>query len=316
VHFTAPRERSKLTITDRCFDLFVRALYQASATAILSTHISVDRLFSEKTEQGDFPENVFMVFEYLEYDLTGVLDTPEIRFSADHIKSWARQLLTGVHFMHKNNILHRDLKPSNLLINSRGELKIADWGLARSWNGDKRRLTTKVITLWYRPPELLLGTREYTSKIDMWSVGCIIAEMFIRGGLFKGQTEAQQLDVIFRTLGHPTAEEWPTIDSTCRLWSNFKPDDHAVLPNRFREVMTKRVSQKSNPKWLTDNAMVMLIGLLRLNPENRWSAEKALDADYFFEDPVVKPADKLGMNFIVKSIHEWDCKRKHDARRP
>lgn len=92
--------------------------------------------------------------------------------------------------MHVNKIIHRDLKSSNLLINRKGELKIADWGLARSWNPEMRRLTNRVITLWYRPPELLLGAVEYTPKIDMWSVGCIIAEMFRRGGLLKGSNES------------------------------------------------------------------------------------------------------------------------------
>jgi serine/threonine protein kinase len=147
-------------------------------------------LFCLISDSGDIPKNVFMVFEYLEFDLTGIIETPEIKLTQDHIKSWSRQLLSGVHYMHVNKIIHRDLKASNLLINRRGELKIADWGLARSWNPEMKRLTNRVITLWYRPPELLLGAVEYTSKIDMWSVGCIIAEMFRRGGLLKGSNES------------------------------------------------------------------------------------------------------------------------------
>ena len=131
-----------------------------------------------------------MVFEYLEFDLTGIIETPEIKLTQDHVKSWSKQLLSGVHYMHVNKIIHRDLKSSNLLINRKGELKIADWGLARSWNPEMKRLTNRVITLWYRPPELLLGAVEYTPKIDMWSVGCIIAEMFRRGGLLKGSNES------------------------------------------------------------------------------------------------------------------------------
>lgn len=251
-----------------------------------------------------------MVFEYLEYDLTGILDTPEIRFTAEHIKSWARQLLTGVHVMHTNNILHRDLKPANLLINKRGELKIADWGLARSWNGEKGgRLTPTVITLWYRPPELLLGSRAYSSKIDLWSVGCIIAEMFLRKGLFKGKDEAMQLSLIFKILGHPTVEQWPGLKK-CPLWTKVSPEPSAVLPNRFREVMMKGAK---NPKWLTDNALSMMSELLHYDPDQRASASKALDAEYFFEDPVVKEASKLSMNFAVQSIHEWDCHRKYEA---
>jgi len=261
-------------------------------------------------EHGEIPKNVFMVFEYLEYDLTGVLETPEIRFTLDHIKSWSRQLLNGVNYMHKNKVIHRDLKSSNLLINKRGQLKIADWGLARSWNSEMKRLTNKVITLWYRPPELLLGCYEYTPKIDMWSVGCIIAEMFRRSGFMKGANEATQLDLIFRTVGHPTEEEWPDIKQKCRLWKNHEPGhDEPRFPNRLREALK---SQLPNPKWMTDNAAELIEKMMILNPEKRWSAIQALDADFFFENPMVKSADKLTMNFAVTSVHEWECRRKYE----
>jgi len=275
--------------------------------------VTLKEIVTSKETKGkeNFPDKVFMVFEYMEYDLTGILDTPEIRFSADHVKSWSQQLLKGVHFMHTNKIMHRDLKSSNLLVNKKGELKIADWGLARSWSRDMKRLTCKVITLWYRPPELLLGATEYTDKIDMWSVGCIIAEMFRRTGILKGNDEPRQLDLIFKTFGHPTPEEWPDIDKKCRLWKKFKPAPGEFLPNRFREVMSAGLT---HPKWLTENALHMMAQLLRLNPDHRWSAQQALDADYFFEDPVVKPVEQLSMNFAVQSVHEWDCRKKFEAR--
>jgi cyclin-dependent kinase 12/13 len=282
-----------------------------------------------------------MVFEYLEYDLTGLLETRyvllggdvdgnltlfganrhvvsfglrrEIRFTQDHIKSWSQQLLSGVHYMHINKVIHRDLKASNLLINRKGELKIADWGLARSWNSEMKRLTNKVITLWYRPPELLLGCTAYTPKIDMWSVGCIIAEMFRRSGFLRGATEAAQLDLIFKTCGHPTKEEWPDINKKCPLWKNFEPTDGKPrLPNRLREFLK---TQLPHPKWMTDNAVDLIDKLMTLNPDRRWSAEQALDADYFFENPIVKPADKLSMRFAVDSVHEWEVKRRFEARR-
>jgi len=262
------------------------------------------------TDNTQIPKNVFMVFEYLEYDLTGILETPEIRFSQDHLKSWSQQLLAGTHYMHKNKVIHRDLKSSNLLINKRGELKIADWGLARSWNSEMKRLTNKVITLWYRPPELLLGCNEYTPKIDMWSVGCIIAEMFRRSGFLKGANEVTQLDLIFRTCGHPTEASWPDIRKTCRLWKQYEPSaGEPRFPNRLREALR---SQLPNPKWMTDNAADLIEKLMILNPEKRWSAEQALDSDYFFEAPIVKSPDKLSMNFSVTSVHEWECRRKYE----
>jgi cyclin-dependent kinase 12/13 len=214
--------------------------------------------------------------------------------------------------MHINKVIHRDLKASNLLVNKKGQLKIADWGLARSWNSDMNRLTNKVITLWYRPPELLLGSYEYSPKIDMWSVGCIIAEMFRRSGFLKGANEATQLDLIFRTCGHPTTEYWPDLEKSCRLWKKFAPaDGQPRFPDRLKEAL---MTNLPHPKWMTDNALHMISKLMEMNPDKRWSAEKALDAYYFFEHPIVKSYDLLSMNFTVHSVHEWECRRKYEAK--
>merc|ERR1712032_427582 len=199
---------------------------------------------------------------------------------------------------------------SNLLINRHGELKIADWGLARSWNSEMKRLTNKVITLWYRPPELLLGMIDYTTKVDMWSVGCIVAEMFRRSGFLKGSDEASQLDLIFRTCGHPTKEDWPDIHETCRHWKKFEPpsgDKH--FPNRIGEALKEKLP---HPSWMTDNAQGLIENLMLMNPKKRWSAEQALDHDYFFEKPIVKDAKKLSMRFAVNSVHELEARRKHE----
>jgi cyclin-dependent kinase 12/13 len=252
-----------------------------------------------------------MVFEYLEYDLTGVLETPEIRLTQDHIKSWSHQLLNGCHYMHMNKVIHRDLKASNLLINRKGELKIADWGLARSWNSEMKRLTNKVITLWYRPPELLLGAMSYTTKIDMWSVGCIIAEMLRRSGFLKGSNETAQLQLIFNTCGHPDKESWPTLEKECRLWKKYKPDPSENKKNRLPEALRARLP---HPKWMTDEAVKLISKLMELNPETRWSALQALDADYFYENPIVKQPKDLPMKFAVTSVHEMDCRRKYEEK--
>jgi len=263
-------------------------------------------------DQNEIPKNVFMVFEYLEYDLTGILETQEIRLSQDHIKSWTQQLLRGTHYMHTNRIVHRDLKASNLLINKKGELKIADLGLARSWNPEMRRLTNRVITLWYRPPELLLGALEYSPKIDMWSIGCIIAEMFRRTAFLKGANEAHQLDLIFKTMGKPTTHDWPNIHQKCPLWKNYEPKvGDAPLPNQLRENLSKNLP---HPSWMTSHTKDLIEKLLEQNPEKRWSAHQSLLAEYFFENPIVKPAEKLSMRLGVDSVHEWDARQKHQAK--
>jgi len=264
-------------------------------------------------EQNKIPKNVFMVFEYHEYDLTGILETSEIRFTQDHVKSWSMQLLKGVHYMHVNNIIHRDLKASNLLINRRGELVIADWGLARSWGPHMKHLTNGVVTLWYRPIELLLGCKQYSTKIDMWSVGCIIAEMFRRSGLLKGHNEASQLSLIFNTCGHPTSALWPDIHQLCPLWKNYEPSSNeSPTFNRLSKVLTERLP---NPSWMTKNAIELISNLLALNPSKRWSAQDAIHAEYFWESPVVKEASDLSMRFGVDSVHEWEARKKHEHRR-
>lgn len=262
-------------------------------------------------DQGDIPKNVFMVMEYLEFDLTGIIETPEIKITDDHIKSWSNQLLKGVHYMHINKIIHRDLKSSNLLISSRGELKIADWGLARTWNSEMKRLTNPVVTLWYRPTELLLGCMKYSPKIDMWSVGCIIAEMFRRGGLLKGASEAHQLELIFMMMGHPTTADWPNIHHMCPLWKNYEPQDGVEGgSSRLREELKNRLPTNAF-SWMTPHAMDMIENLLAHNPAKRWSAGQALTAEWFFDAPLVKPADKLNMKFGVESAHEWEARKKH-----
>lgn len=249
-----------------------------------------------------------MAFELCEYDLVGLMETPEIRLTQDHIKSWSYQLLQGTHYMHKQRIIHRDLKLANILVNQRGELKIADWGLARSWNPEMKLLTNPVITLWYRPPELLLGTRAYCPKIDMWSVGCIIAEMFRRRPGFlhprtqdEKKQETDMTKVIFEVCGTPTEESWPDIGKMCPKWREFASDP--VLPNRLAETLRTGLSTLA-ATWLTDDAIDLISNLMEVNPHKRWNAEKALDAEWFFQKPMKKKASELSMNFAVKSVHE------------
>jgi cyclin-dependent kinase 12/13 len=124
----------------------------------------------ERSSRGNKPKgSIYMVFEYMDHDLTGLMDTPSIRFTEAQIKCYMLQLLRGLKYCHDRDVLHRDIKGSNLLIDNNGNLKIADFGLARSYGEVGRKYTNRVITLWYRPPELLLGANEYGPSVDMWS---------------------------------------------------------------------------------------------------------------------------------------------------
>ncbi|ORZ36082.1 kinase-like domain-containing protein [Catenaria anguillulae PL171] len=166
------------------------------------------------THQNDKPE-IYLVFPYMEGDLCGILDDPRVILDMGTIKAYMQQLLDGLHYLHYNNIIHRDLKSANILLNNRGELRIADFGLARQFEPVRRpEMTAVVVTRWYRAPELLLGIRRYTVAIDMWAFGCILAEMITRKPLFPGQDhtagkdevtgEIGQLKLIYEFCGAPT----------------------------------------------------------------------------------------------------------------
>lgn len=152
-----------------------------------------------------------LVFEYLDQDLKKYLDVCEKGLEKPILKSFLYQLLRGIAYCHQHRVLHRDLKPQNLLINREGELKLGDFGLARAFGIPVRSYTHEVVTLWYRAPDVLMGSRKYSTPVDIWSVGCIFAEMANGGPLFAGTSETDQLDRIFRLLGTPTVDIYPAI---------------------------------------------------------------------------------------------------------
>ncbi|KOX79269.1 Cyclin-dependent kinase 5 [Melipona quadrifasciata] len=151
-----------------------------------------------------------LVFEHCDQDLKKYFDSLNGEIDLDVVKSFLYQLLRGLAFCHSRNVLHRDLKPQNLLINKNGELKLADFGLARAFGIPVKCYSAEVVTLWYRPPDVLFGAKLYTTSIDMWSAGCIFAELANAGRpLFPGSDVDDQLKRIFKMLGTPTEETWP-----------------------------------------------------------------------------------------------------------
>ncbi|KAH0866523.1 hypothetical protein HID58_083734 [Brassica napus] len=153
--------------------------------------------------------SMYLIFEYMEHDLSGLASTPGVKFSEPQIKCYMKQLLHGLEHCHSRSVLHRDIKGSNLLLDQNNNLKIGDFGLANFYGPhQKQPLTSRVVTLWYRPPELLLGSTDYGITVDMWSTGCILAELFNGKPIMPGRTEVEQLHKIFKLCGSPSEDYW------------------------------------------------------------------------------------------------------------
>lgn len=193
------------------------------------------------------------------------------------IKSFMYQLLRGIAFCHENRVLHRDLKPQNLLINHRGELKLADFGLARAFGIPVNTFSNEVVTLWYRAPDVLLGSRNYSTSIDMWSAGCIMAEMYTGRPLFPGKTNEDELLRIFRLLGTPTPETWPNLPRyTEYRASPAGPDTtHPRYPPQPLQALLPLIEP---------DGIDLLQRMLQYIPERRVTAQEAMLHPYF--DPI------------------------------
>ncbi|KAF8631483.1 hypothetical protein AX15_002371 [Amanita polypyramis BW_CC] len=267
----------------------VTALREIKILKALKHSCIVDILdmFVVRSTQKD-PLSVYMVFPYMDHDLAGLLENERVKLQPSHIKLYMKQLLEGTEYMHRNHILHRDMKAANLLISNNGSLKIADFGLARSYDpnvsrsgldsrGRERRYTNCVVTLWYRPPELLLGARHYGGEMDIWGIGCVLGEMFSRRPILPGTSDLDQLEKIWQLCGTPNQHSWPNYDALpgCEGVKRFQPQ----CPRRIKQAY-----ESVGPETCD-----LLDKLLTCNPRERITAAQALDHEYFWTDPL--PAD-------------------------
>ncbi|RCK54356.1 Serine/threonine-protein kinase BUR1 [Candida viswanathii] len=225
----------------------------------------------------------YTVSPYMSSDLVGLLENPNIKLELNQIKCIMQQLFTGIQYIHDNNYLHRDIKAANILIDQFGVLKIADFGLARVYHGSAPRLgmgpgggeksyTGLVVTRWYRPPEILLGERKYTTAVDIWGIGCVFAELFTGKPILVGKTDADQAKIVFELLGSPLT------------WA-----DAAKLPHKTEYnsgLACTRTLESRFEKIMPIDAIKLLGGLLTLDPYKRFNALDALNHDFFKNEPI------------------------------
>jgi serine/threonine protein kinase len=245
---------------------------------------------------GSTPDQIFVAMEFVEHDMKSLLETMSQPFLAREVKCLMDQLLKGVDHLHQLWILHRDLKTSNLLMSHRGVLKIADFGLAREYGSPLKNYTPLVVTLWYRSPELLLGTKTYSTEVDNWSVGCIFAELLTQKALFPAKTELECLNKIFQLLGTPNE----------RVWEGYNELPH-VKKWTFKEFPKSHWRQDF--AFLTTAGFELLTELLRYDPAKRISARGALDHEWFVEHPKQVTPEEFP-HWPAKSEGEKQKKRK------
>lgn len=271
---------------------------------------------TKATAANRYRSTFYLVFDFCEHDLAGLLSNVNVKFSLGEIKKVLQQLLNGLYYIHYNKILHRDMKAANVLITKNGVLKLADFGLARAFstnkNGMPNRYTNRVVTLWYRPPELLLGERNYGPPVDLWGAGCIMAEMWTRSPIMQGNSEQQQLTLISQLCGSITPQSWPGVE-------NLELFKKMELPLEQK----RKVKERLKPYMRDPYAIDLLDKLLVLDPSKRADADTALNHDFFWTDPMPSELGKMLANhtqsmfeFLAPARRATQMNRHHSMPRP
>ncbi|KAJ1416803.1 kinase-like domain-containing protein [Ochromonadaceae sp. CCMP2298] len=251
----------------------VTAIREIKLLTLMRNHPNIVHLREIDFENGD----VFMVFEFVDYDLSGLLKAGSMPLTDQHIRCYLHQLLLGTACLHEADILHRDIKSANLLVTKHNVLKIADWGLARALPHDaaaSAKLTNPVVTLWYRSPEVIVGSKKYDKGVDVWSVGCIFGEMKTRVAMFRGETEPAQLDLIFQLTGLPQGPALQQYEAL-EQWSSMKLGPH-------KDSFQAKYGD-SGKRGFDAQALDLLRLLLDIDPARRITAQAALQHPYFTE---------------------------------
>lgn len=222
-------------------------------------------------------DQYYMVMEYVEHELKTLLSERKPDFTLSERKCLLQQLLLGLHYMHRNWVVHRDLKTTNILYNNQGTLKICDFGMSRKFGHPIKNYTQNVVTHWYRAPELFMGMELYTEAVDVWSAGCIFAEIITGKPLFMGTNDLDTLDKIFRLCGSPTKDNWPSYTELPHVKDGkfpietYKPGFHSYF---------QAIVRANEGCYMTECGLDLLMKMLTLDPSRRISAKDALNHPY------------------------------------
>lgn len=238
---------------------------EASLLKELSTHPHVVSL-KEACVEGS---KLCLVFEWVTQDLKQLMDKTPGGLPLAQVKSLMFQLLRGIDYCHRKAVMHRDLKPQNILVDDKGILKLADFGLARSFSVPLKKYTHEVVTLWYRAPEVLLGTNIYTPGVDVWSCGAILGEMMNQKALWRETTELEELHRIFRSLGTPSEADWPGISAL----KFYRPTFPCWRPRPLSKLVPG----------LDEEGLDLLGRMLTFDPSKRITAKDAMRHPWFDE---------------------------------
>lgn len=271
--------------------------------------LKLEEMAVERPKNASKKPSMFMVTPYMDHDLSGLFQNPNVQFTLPQVKCYMKQLLEGCAYLHENRILHRDMKAANLLISNKGILQIADFGLARPYDDEPprpghgggeatREYTTLVVTRWYRPPELLLQLRKYTTAIDMWGVGCVFGEMYRGRPILAGNSDLNQIHLIFELVGSPTDENMPG-------WRDL-PGCDGITTFESKPATIRKVFRDLDP-----TALSLLTELMLLDWRKRINAIDALKHPYFHTDPLpARPGDLPQF----EDSHELDRKKFRDQK--
>ncbi|KAL6950756.1 hypothetical protein ACO0QE_000037 [Hanseniaspora vineae] len=284
---------------------------QSTTTATAAAAHTTNGMNNIAADGSKMPTKAFfMVLPYMVSDLAGILHNPHVDLQMPDIKNMLLQILEGTDYLHKMKYMHRDIKSANILIDHKGVLKLADFGLARNYYGPppnarfpggagvRAKYTSVVVTRWYRAPELVLGDKFYTTAVDLWGVGCLFAEFFMKSPILQGKTDIDQGHVIFQLMGTPTEESWPTF--------KYLPGKSAYEKTAYPSTLEKTYS-----KHLGADGLDLLSKLLCLDPYQRITSVAAKKHPFFFNEPL--PSKSL--NLPTEESHESDIARFKNLRK-